>query len=93
MVNMSPSELIGQKMLGLLDHPCAGRLQATVIAMASLGVYSPPFKGVEIDDHALALCTELIYARGCFPLCTLDDCVSAFDAALEVHAALAKADS
>lgn len=90
---MSPSELMGERLLGLLDHPCAGRLQATAIAMACMGVYSPPFDGVEVDVDTLIVCTDLIEASGCFPLRTMAECVAAFDTAIELHAANDQGDS
>ena len=83
---MSPSELIATKMLGLLDHPRGSRLQATVIAMACMGVYSEP-DGVTVDADLLNLTTDMIESKGCFPLRTMAECVSAFDAALVAHTA------
>jgi len=87
---MSPSELMGERLLKLVNKPDAARLQATVIAMACMGVYSPPF-GKAIDGDLLILTTAAIEARGCFPLRTIEDCVSAFDAALVAHTANAQA--
>ena len=81
---MSPSELIGERLVKLANRPDAAHLQATVIAMACMGVYSPPF-GKAIDGDLLILTTAAIEARGCFPLKTLADCVSAFDAAIDTH--------
>ncbi len=86
MKNETPSELIGRKMLTLLDHPNAAELQATVIALAILGVYSSPY-GKEIELDLLALVTEEVQSYGRFPVKTLAECVSAFDAALVTHAA------
>lgn len=82
---MSPSELMGAKMLGLLSHPRAGRLQATAIALACMGVFSGP-DGATCDVDLLNTLTDIIEANGCFPLRTLEDCVSAFDAALIAYA-------
>jgi len=82
---MSPSELMGAKMLGLLSHPRAGRLQAMVIAMACMGVFSGP-DGVVCDVGLLNILTDIVEAKGWFPLRTLEDCVSAFDTALMAYA-------
>lgn len=81
---LSRSELIGTKMMGLLNHPQAGRLQATVIAMACMGVYSKPYDKL-IDCDMLIMTRDLIEVKGCFPLLTLKDCISAFDAALILY--------
>ncbi len=81
---MTPSELIAERMMAALDKPNAARLQATVIAIACMGVYSPPF-GKAIDADALIATTDCIEALGCFPLKTIGECVSSFEAALIAH--------
>jgi hypothetical protein len=78
---VNPSEIIGNKMMELLDKPNGARLQAMVIAMACMGVYSPPF-GKRISSDDLILITDFIEAAGRFPLRSLEDCVRAFDLAL-----------
>ena len=84
---MTPVENIAKKMLSLLDKPNAERLQATVCAMACLGVYSPPFRknGKEIAIELLIQTTDAIEATGAFPLTTTEDCMAAFNAGLEVY--------
>lgn len=85
--NITASQILGAKMLGMLDRPNAGRLQAMVIAMACVGVYAGP-DGVILDEvlaERLSTITDIIMSMGHFPLRTMEDCVSLINAATAAY--------
>lgn len=83
---MTPDELMGKKMVALMEFPNCARLQAATVAMAALGVYSPPF-GKWIDIDTLGRVTDFLISSGVFPLTTEKECADSFRAAVDAYEA------
>lgn len=76
------TNLMGNRMLVLNNSPRAARLQATFLALVSLGLFSPPFTGIEVPTDLLGILSVRIGNTLSLPLKTLDECVNAFEFAI-----------
>ena len=79
---MKPEMVMGIKMKALCEKPRAARLQATTLAMAALGVYSPPFDRT-IDVEALVAEADLMEQAVQLPIKNVNGCAAAFKMAVE----------
>ena len=80
-------ELMGDRIWKLNDRPNAAHLQATTLAIALAGVYSPPFDGIGVDVpvDGLVQTVDFLLSSGCFPITERSECVDAFRQAVEFY--------
>lgn len=76
-----PSAIIAKRLFLLNTHSQCARLQATVVALAVLGAYSPPYDN-EICSETLTGMVAVVESLVSFPLTTIDECLLVFSAAV-----------
>ena len=84
---MTPEMLIGIKMKALHDKPNGARLQATTLAMAALGAFSPPFdRCIGVDE--LLIETDKMGQAFILPIKDVQSCTDAFKKAVGMFEAV-----